>query len=580
MKTLSLIILILISSYGMSQDATCDDFTDLVDYPGGIWEWDEQVEGEIIGTTQDGAYDISFGNSGEHCFFNGYLDFPGIWGFETLRVDFEMSGDNQIARFKIYFAPSSPEDMGFSVNESSDIFLDASFPLTIGGVTVDLDDSPTDIICDGWVYNVAYLTFEGDLSEVTLILGETGINELCINPEPIFDFVCDDFTDLAIYPDATFEEGELVGYSQGGTQEITVGAGGYAGVNNVFPDGIFGTNINFEFDASNQTVRFYIFYDSGYPDLQRFSVNGGAEFDLTAAFPITIDGVEIDIDYGVPDVLGGEYAHLICTGDIDVVTFVESHELWVRELCTTAEPLVDLGCDDFEDLTGFPVNTYGAGELIGYSQGGTQTVTAGADADFVWVNGSNPGIFGGGPVDFEFDGSNQIVHFLNYGAPDLFNGIGFTVNGSADFYLDNVFPLTVEGVQVDLDLSPPNVEGLEYFYLTFTGEIDLITQILYESGVVEMCVEANEVIDDAGFESFNMSSILVYPNPAKNYVNVQAQSPISNIVVYTVSGQELINQLVGQNSAEIDLGNLVTGMYIIKIAEQNGTETFQKLILE
>lgn len=576
MKTLSLFILLLISSYGMSQDATCDDFSDLVDYPGGIWEWDEQVEGEIIGTTQDGAYDISFGNSGEHCFFNSYLDFPGIWGFETLRVDFEMSGDNQIARFKIYFAPSSPEDMGFSVNESSDIFLDASFPLTIGGVTVDLDDSPTDIICDGLAYNVAYLTFEGDLSEVTLILGETGILELCINPEPIFDFVCDDFTDEAIYPEAIFGAGELIGYSQGGTQEITVGAGGYAVIDDI---GIGGHNVIYEFDSSSQTVQFYIWFDESYSAFDKFSVNGGAEFDLTAAFPITIDGVEIDIDYGVPDP-GHEYAHLIFTGEIDVITVLESGELWILELCTTAEPVVDLGCDDFTDLAGFPVNTYDAGELIGYSQGGTQTVTAGADADFVWVNGSNPGIFGGGSVDFEFDGSNQIVRFLNYGALDLFNGIGFTVNGSPDFYLDNVFPMTVDGVQVDLDLSPSNVEGLEYFYLTFTGEINLITQILFESGVVEMCVEANEVIDDAGLETENTMAVLVYPNPATNNVTIQSQSIITSIRITSISGQEIINQGVGQNSVMLDLTDFKSGLYFVKIIDQNGTESIEKLLVQ
>jgi hypothetical protein len=116
------------------------------------------------------------------------------------------------------------------------------------------------------------------------------------------------------------------------------------------------------------------------------------------------------------------------------------------------------------------------------------------ESGFAYVNsGSHEGIYGVGAVNFEFDGSSQEARFLMYGFLGQFDQMWFSINGAPLTYLDGTFPMTIGGVTIDLDLSPTNVGSLEYFYLTFTGDISSISHELFESGIVELCVQSQYI---------------------------------------------------------------------------------------
>ncbi|MCC7454484.1 MAG: hypothetical protein IT222_09990, partial [Crocinitomix sp.] len=163
-------------------------------------------------------------------------------------------------------------------------------------------------------------------------------------------------------------------------------------------------------------------------------------------------------------------------------------------------------CDDFSDLLLYPNETFVAGELIGYSQGGTQEINC--VTGFANVNEFPEGIMGVGTVDYEFDGTNQIARFYMYGNMFEFDNMGFSVNGSSAVMLDGTFPMTIAGVTVDLDLSPPNVAEWDYYYLTFTGPIDVVSQIYYETAVVELCVEPLDEVTFTDCDDF--TDTLIY----------------------------------------------------------------------
>ncbi|OPZ02876.1 MAG: Pectate trisaccharide-lyase precursor [Bacteroidetes bacterium ADurb.BinA395] len=81
----------------------------------------------------------------------------------------------------------------------------------------------------------------------------------------------------------------------------------------------------------------------------------------------------------------------------------------------------------------------------------------------------------------------------------------------------------------------------------------------------------------SGISNTNQStSIQLYPNPVSNLLNINSNEKVTKIEIFSISGQ-IITQLNG-NSSSIDLSNLSSGNYLIKIHTQNGVLT--KLIVK
>jgi hypothetical protein len=58
----------------------------------------------------------------------------------------------------------------------------------------------------------------------------------------------------------------------------------------------------------------------------------------------------------------------------------------------------------------------------------------------------------------------------------------------------------------------------------------------------------------------------IYPNPATNTITIATDQVCSNsfISVYSMTGQELIKQDIGHSITQIDISNLLPGIYLVK----------------
>ncbi len=73
----------------------------------------------------------------------------------------------------------------------------------------------------------------------------------------------------------------------------------------------------------------------------------------------------------------------------------------------------------------------------------------------------------------------------------------------------------------------------------------------------------------------NLKRIAVFPNPAKNILNiVSPQTPIADVEVYDVRGR-VVNRIAvkGEGSYQMDISALETAMYFVKIHTENGSIT-------
>jgi len=77
-----------------------------------------------------------------------------------------------------------------------------------------------------------------------------------------------------------------------------------------------------------------------------------------------------------------------------------------------------------------------------------------------------------------------------------------------------------------------------------------------------------------GLEDQNLFAISVYPNPAKDKLFIQGLSNPSKVSIYNVLGKLMLSE---RNSSELDLEELQSGIYIVKIVDQQ-KETTRKFI--
>lgn len=78
---------------------------------------------------------------------------------------------------------------------------------------------------------------------------------------------------------------------------------------------------------------------------------------------------------------------------------------------------------------------------------------------------------------------------------------------------------------------------------------------------------------DLGTDTFKISDLKYYPNPANEYLNVSYSSNIDTITIYTLLGQQVLLSNPKSTVAKIDTAALHSGTYLLKISAGTATKT-------
>jgi hypothetical protein len=74
-------------------------------------------------------------------------------------------------------------------------------------------------------------------------------------------------------------------------------------------------------------------------------------------------------------------------------------------------------------------------------------------------------------------------------------------------------------------------------------------------------------------------SVQIFPNPAKNFVNIQTNFEIKNLKVVNYVGQVVFDRPIDQSSFEINTSNFGPGMYFVQIQSLDGTVITKRLTI-
>lgn len=90
-------------------------------------------------------------------------------------------------------------------------------------------------------------------------------------------------------------------------------------------------------------------------------------------------------------------------------------------------------------------------------------------------------------------------------------------------------------------------------------------------------IKANFRLIDLGTDDQNLVGLKAYPNPVKDVLNISYNQDISSVEVLNLMGQNVITKTINNKETQIDMSNLASGTYFVKVTSDSKTKTIKIL---
>lgn len=75
--------------------------------------------------------------------------------------------------------------------------------------------------------------------------------------------------------------------------------------------------------------------------------------------------------------------------------------------------------------------------------------------------------------------------------------------------------------------------------------------------------------------NFEFQNLKFYPNPVSSDLTISNSFPIQSIEIYNLLGQRLINETHTSSEVNVNVSNLTSAVYLVKIKSENQTKEFK-----
>lgn len=76
-------------------------------------------------------------------------------------------------------------------------------------------------------------------------------------------------------------------------------------------------------------------------------------------------------------------------------------------------------------------------------------------------------------------------------------------------------------------------------------------------------------------DDFSTKNLKLYPNPVSDVLNIQSASVISNIVVSTILGEQVMQARPNAISPSLDMSHISSGLYLVTVTIDDNSKTFK-----
>ncbi len=159
--------------------------------------------------------------------------------------------------------------------------------------------------------------------------------------------------------------------------------------------------------------------------------------------------------------------------------------------------------------------------------------------------------------------SNATVFQSKYGFAPFGEFTRLLSNSGEKLVLSDAFGNVVDHVEYS-DASPwPDADGNGYYLR--------LAELTLDNSLPESWTASNDVITSTEEPSAEII-FAVYPNPARDLLNITSGTEISSISIYDIRGSLLLKQSYGSVHGVADISRLAPGAYIIRIFTARGSQ--------
>ena len=102
------------------------------------------------------------------------------------------------------------------------------------------------------------------------------------------------------------------------------------------------------------------------------------------------------------------------------------------------------------------------------------------------------------------------------------------------------------------------------------GNADNTGLLTFYNGAAPLDTEPTSITNPS------LTYIRIYPNPTSEYINIDSQCAIEEVILYNMLGNEVLK---AKESSKININSLAAGVYTIKIITDKGTD-IQKICIQ
>ena len=184
----------------------------------------------------------------------------------------------------------------------------------------------------------------------------------------------------------------------------------------------------------------------------------------------------------------------------------------------------------------------------------------------VWTEGNEnvAGNFATNNAPAPNDATNPLENNTQYNWNVPLTAVDCYTFGIYDYYGDGVAASQWGGSDGDLTISNnANVQIYAIAAADFGGSATTVIKTINSS---------------SGLETLDNANVIVYPNPAKDQLTIAAGMKMDRIEFVTVTGQTMFTQIVNNNTTNIQLSGVSSGIYFVKIYAESGIVVKQVIV--
>ena len=135
-----------------------------------------------------------------------------------------------------------------------------------------------------------------------------------------------------------------------------------------------------------------------------------------------------------------------------------------------------------------------------------------------------------------------------------------------------------------------NGNGHKYIYLSDQSKLISKLRLVKSETELNYIRKAAELADEALKEAWNLShsginesdifDLEIYPNPASDLINVNANLKINEIKIYNTLGELLVYNNVQNKNFSIEINELKPGIYFLELLNENGIAETKSIMVQ